>query len=181
MLIFYLERHERLFRGLFEIQTENEKIENFGPKPWTNHFGEIQILPLFNLTFDRLKRLISYFWPKPWTNSLAKSKFLQCFSSTFLSSRKAYFLSRTSRKTFSGPIWPKKHRIKKMQILDQNHRLTPYQKCKFFHFLNSTFSSSKKANFLSRTPWKTFYGPISSKKQRINKMQIFDRNYGLTP
>ena len=60
MLIFYLERHERLFRGLFEIQTENEKIENFGPKPWTNHFGEIQILPLFNLTFDRLKRLISY-------------------------------------------------------------------------------------------------------------------------
>ena len=60
MLIFYLERHERLFRGLFEIQTENEKIENFGPKPWTNPFGEIQILPLFNLTFDRLKRLISY-------------------------------------------------------------------------------------------------------------------------
>ena len=60
MLIFYLERHERFFRGLFEIQTENEKIENFGPKPWTNHFGEIQILPLFNLTFDRLKRLISY-------------------------------------------------------------------------------------------------------------------------
>ena len=56
--MFYLERHETLFRGLFEIQTENEKIKNFGPKPWTNHFGEIQILPLFNLTFHHLKRLI---------------------------------------------------------------------------------------------------------------------------
>ena len=36
------------------------------------------------------------FLPKPWTNSVAKGKFLQCFASTFLSSRKAYFLSRTS-------------------------------------------------------------------------------------
>ena len=121
------------------------------------------------------------FWPKPWTNSLAKGKFLQCFYSTFLSSKKVYFLSRTSWKTFSGPIWSKKHRIKKMEICDQNHGLTPYQKCKFFHFLNSTFSSSKKATFLSRTPWKTFYGPISSKKQRIKKRQIFDQNHGLTP
>ena len=68
-----------------------------------------------------------------------------------------------------------------MQILDQNHRLTPYQKCKFFHFLNSTFSLSKNSNFLSRTQWKTSYGPISSKTQRIQKMQIFDQNHGLTP
>ena len=28
---------------------------------------------------------------------------------------------------------------------------------------------------------KDFYGPISSQKQRIQKMQIFDQNHGLTP
>ena len=30
-----------------KYKTENKKIENFWPKPWTNPFGEIQILPPF--------------------------------------------------------------------------------------------------------------------------------------
>ena len=42
----------------------------------------------------------------------------------------------------------------------QNPWTNPYGKMKKkFHFLNAIFLLCRKANFLSRTLWKTFYGP----------------------
>ena len=89
---------------------------------------------------------------------LAKCKFCPFFNSTFLLCRTANFLCRTLQKTFYGSIWSKKQRINKFQIVDHNHGLTPLEKFKFCHFFNLTFWLSKKANFLSRTSWKTFMG-----------------------
>ena len=39
----------------------------------------------------------------------------------------------------------------KVQIFDQNHGLTPLQKCKFFDFLKMIFLQFRKAGFLSKT------------------------------
>ena len=127
-------------------------------------------------------------WLTPWQ----KRKFCHFCTSILWSSKKANFLSRTSWKTFYGPLWSKrfhlanflpgtswrllmdlfdlkKQRRKKIQIFDQNHGLTPCQKRKFCHFCTSILWSSKKANFLCGTSWKTFYGPIWSKKHGIKK------------
>ena len=42
--VFYLERSQILFLGLFCIKIKVEEISNFLPKRWTNPFGKILIL-----------------------------------------------------------------------------------------------------------------------------------------
>ena len=44
-------------------------------------------------------------------------------------------------------ILPKKKKLEKWPFLDQNHGLTPLEKCQFFDFLNFLFSDSRKAFF----------------------------------
>ena len=70
---------------------------------------------------------------------LKKCQFFDFLNLLFLQARKAFFGSRISSKTFSWPILPKKKKLEKWPFLDQNHGLTPLEKCQFFDFLNLFF------------------------------------------
>ena len=69
----------------------------------------------------------------------------------FILSRKACFLTRTSPNTFSGCILHKTKRSQNFQIFDQNHGLTPLQKCQFCGFLKPMFFLFRKACLLYKT------------------------------
>ena len=53
--------------------------------------------------------------------------------------------------------------MKKFQLFDQNHRLSPLQKCQFWLLLKYMFILSKNACFLTRTSPSTFYACILHK------------------
>ena len=50
-VLFYLEYQQKIFLGLFCPKTNYGKNSNFWPKPWTNPFAKIRLLPLFEKTF----------------------------------------------------------------------------------------------------------------------------------
>ena len=57
------------------------------------------------------------------------------------------FYLENNERPFMDRFDLKKHRVKKMQIFDQNHGLNPLRKLQIFPLLNSL----AKAKFLSRT------------------------------
>ena len=60
-LVFFLQSHQTIFVGQICLKRKNKPICNFWPKPWTNPFGEIQILRLFYIdVFTGQKRLVFY-------------------------------------------------------------------------------------------------------------------------
>ena len=71
--------------------------------------------------------------------------------------------------------------MKKLQLFDQNHGLSPLQKCQFCLIFKLMFILSRKACFLTRTSPNTFSGCILHKRKRSKKFPIFDQNHGLTP
>ena len=93
---------------------------------------------------------MAIFGPKPWVTPLEKCLFFDDLNFLFLYSGKAFLRSRISLKRFSWPILPKKKSFKKRLFLDQNHGLTPLQKCQFFDFLNFLILYPTKEFFRSR-------------------------------
>ena len=71
--------------------------------------------------------------------------------------------------------------MEKRPLLDQNHGLTPLEKCQFFDFLNLLFLQPKKPFFRSRKSQKTFSQPILLKKKKLEKAPFLNQNDGLTP
>ena len=71
-----------------------------------------------------------------------------------------FFLTRTFPDTFSWSILYKKSKLRKSQIFDQNHGLSPLQKCQFCLLFKSMFILSRKACFLTRKSPNTFTGFI---------------------
>ena len=71
--------------------------------------------------------------------------------SMLILSRKACFLSRTSRNTFSERILHKTKRSQNFQFLTKNHGLTPLQKCQFCAFWKAMFLLFRKACSLYKT------------------------------
>ena len=66
--------------------------------------------------------------------------------------------------------------MRQTEIFDQNHRLSPLKKCKFFHFSKSMFEESKMTIFLCKVS-KHFVSAYFALKQRMRKFQIFDQNH----
>ena len=71
--------------------------------------------------------------------------------------------------------------MKKLQLFDQNHGLSPLEKCQFCLLFKSIFISSRKACFPKRTAPNTFSRSIQHKKKRSQNFKSFDQNNGLTP
>ena len=90
-------------------------------------------------------------WP------LAKCKFFPFLILHFYSVERLIFYVERYKRLCMG-LFDLKNKEKKFKIVDHNNGLTPLEKFKFCHFFNLTFWLSKKANFLSRTSWKTFMG-----------------------
>ena len=66
-------------------------------------------------------------------------------------------------------------------IFDQNHRLTPLEKCQFFDHSEMTFLSSKKTHFEKTTSSDEKPRSVLQKKEAWKKFGIFKQNHWLTP
>ena len=112
---FVLEYHKRHFPGLYCLKGKCGKMANFGRKPWTNPFGKLSILRLFELLFlyslerrffvveshkahcpglyclKRKGRKIANFGRKPWTNPFGKMLFFRLLELFVLLAQKGVF------------------------------------------------------------------------------------------
>ena len=145
-----------------------------GSKPWVNPCEKIAIFRLFEIllfiaqkgvfSFQNIKKhiFLAYIakkklekWPFLDQNHgltpLEKSSIFRLFELLFFKAQKSvFFRSRILYKTFSWPILPKTKNFGKRPFLDQNHGLTPLEKCQFFGFLNSLFLQPRKAFLRSK-------------------------------
>ena len=146
----------------------------FGLKPWVNPFGKMSILRLFKLFVFIVQKclflcqnivkdiFLAYIaskekvdkWPFFDKNHglapFEKCQFFDFLNYLFLQPRKGFFRSRISEKTFSQLILIKKKSFKKCPCLDQNHGLTPLEKCQLYDFLNFLFLQHRNAFFCAR-------------------------------
>ena len=68
----------------------------------------------------------------------------------------------------------KKKKLEKWPFLDQNHGLTPLQKCQFLNFLNLFFYSLERRFFVVEYRKRYFVG-LNWLKKKVEKMAIFGR------
>ena len=71
--------------------------------------------------------------------------------------------------------------MKKLQLFDQNHGLSPLQKFQFCLLFKSMFILSRKASFLSKTSPYTSSGCVLHKTKRSQIFKFLTKNHGLTP
>ena len=125
----------------------------FGPKPWVNPFGKMSIFFTFwTSCFYSLKRrflVVEYhkrhfpglyclknkvgkmaiFGPKPWVNPFGKMSVFSTFcTSCFYSLQTRPFVLEYHKIHFPG-LYCLKKKMEKSPYLDQNHGLTPLEKC----------------------------------------------------
>ena len=132
---FVLEYRERHFSCLYCLKKEFGKMAIFVPRRWVNPLGKMSIFRLFKLfVFVAQKGVFSF----------------QNIVKDILQSRKEFFRCKISKRTFSWAILPKKKKFEKWPFFEQNHGLTPLEKCQFFDFLNFLFLQPRKAFFRSR-------------------------------
>ena len=65
--------------------------------------------------------------------------------------------------------------MKKLQLFDQNHGLSPLQKCQFCLLFKSMFILSRKACFVTTTSPNTFSGCILHKTKRSQNFQFLTK------
>ena len=65
--------------------------------------------------------------------------------------------------------------MKKLQLFDQHHGLSPLQKCQFCILFKFMFIFSRKACFLTRTSPNTFSGCILHKTKRSQNFKFFTK------
>ena len=146
----------------------------FGLKPWVNSFGKMSIFRLFELLVfiaqkgfffvleyrERhfpclycLKKQVGrmvIFGQKPSVNPFEKMSILRLFELFVFTAQKRVFFVLEYRKRQFPALYSLKKKLEKRPILDQNHGLTPLEKCQFFDFLNFLFLKPRKAFFCSR-------------------------------
>ena len=128
----------------------------FELKAWVHPFGKMSIFRLFELFFYSLERRffvreyrkthfpglhckkikvgkMAIFGPKPW---VWKNVNFSTFWTFYLYSLKRRFFVLEYRKRHFPGLHCLKKKVGNMTILDQNHGLTPLEKCQFFDFLN---------------------------------------------
>ena len=137
--------------------------------------------------FDRNHRL----------TPLGKSQFFNFFDFLILESKNTFFLSRILSNIFCWLILPIIKKMENFQIFDQNHGVTPLEKCQFLDFLTFCFLQYKKAFFSFKNIVKhiflsdfaknkkmekfQFFFKTMAKNKKMEKFQIFYQNHGLSP
>ena len=83
---------------------------------------------------------MAIFGPKLWVNPFGKMTVFQLSELFVFIGYKGFFSDvEYSKRQFPGIYCLKKKKLEKGQFLDQNHELTPLEKCQFFDFLNFWF------------------------------------------
>ena len=161
---FVLKYHKRHFSGPYCLKKNLQKMAIFGLKPWVNPSEKMSIFWLFGLlVFIELERrflVVEYHkrhfpglycqkkkfkkWPFLYQNHrltpLKKCQFFHFLNfNFFFSLERRFIVLEYHKRHFPGLNCLKKKKLKKWPFLYQNHGLTPYEKCQFFHFLNFMF------------------------------------------
>ena len=76
------------------------------------------------------------FGPKPWVNPFEKNVNFSTFWTACFYSVETRFFVLEYRKRHFLVLYCLKKRLEKRPFLDQNHGLTPLEKCEFFDSLN---------------------------------------------
>ena len=145
----------------------------FAPKRWLNPFGKCQFFDFLNFWFLQLRKAffvlqyhkrhfpdvycrkkkvekMAIFGPKPQVNPFGKMSILGLFEDlVFIAQKGVFSLQNIIKDIFLTYIAVKK-KSQKQPFLDQNHGLTPLEKCQFFDFLKFLFLQLRKAFFRSR-------------------------------
>ena len=79
------------------------------------------------------------FGSKPWVNPVWKNGHFSTFlTSCFYSLERRFFVLEYPIRDFHS-LYLLKKKLEKWPFLDQNHGLTPLEKCQFFDFFNILF------------------------------------------
>ena len=152
----------------------------FGPKPWVNPLGKtsifrhfellvfraqkgvfsfqiiVKVIFLTNITLKKKIGKMVIFGPKPWVNPFGKMSIFRLLELlVFIPQKGAFSFYIIFKVIFLTNIGLQK-RLEKWPYLDQNHGLTPLEKCQFSDILNFLFLQPRKAFFCSRISQKSF-------------------------
>ena len=116
---------------------------------------------------------MAIFGPKPWVNPFGKMSIFRLFELLVFIAQKGVFSFQNIVKNIFRAYIALKKKMEKWPIFDQNHGLTPLEKCQFFDCLNFLLLQPRKAFFGSRISSKTFSWPILPKKKKVGKMANF--------
>ena len=132
----------------------------FGPKPWVNPFEKTCIFQSFELlvfiaqknVFSVQKKVKDIFlaYINEKRKKIGKMAIFQRFVLLFFIAQKGVFLFQNIAKDIFLAYIAKKKKLEKWPFLDQNHGLTPLEKCQLLHFLNFLFLQARKAFLRSR-------------------------------
>ena len=91
---------------------------------------------------------MAIFGPKLFVNLFRKMSIFRLFELLVFYSQERHFFVLEYRKThFPGLYWLKKKSLEKSLFFDQNHGLTPLEKCQFFDFFKLLFFIAYKGIF----------------------------------
>ena len=111
--------------------------------------------------------------PKPWVNLFEKmSIFLIVSTSCFHILERPLFVLEYRKRDFFLAYFAQKKRFEKWPFWDQNHGLTPLEKCQFFDVLTSCFHILERPLFVLEYRKRHFPGLFCLKK-KVRKMAIF--------
>ena len=97
--------------------------------------------------------------------------------SCFYGLERRFFILDYQKKDFPGLSYLKK-KLEKWPFLDENHRLTPFEKCQFFDFLKFLFLYSRKAFIRSRIFLKTFSYTVLPKNKGLKNGHFYTKKMG---
>ena len=119
------------------------------------------------------------FGPKPSLNPCGKMAiFLTFLTSCFYNLEKRFFVLEYRKRQFSYLFYLKKKKLEKWPFFDQNHGLTPFEKCQIIDFLNFMFLYPRKAFFRSRISLTIFSWPKLPKKKRWTNGHFWTKTMG---
>ena len=115
---------------------------------------------------------MAIFGRKPWVSLFQKMSIFRLFELLVFIAQNSLFLFQNIIKDIFLAYIALEKKFGKWPSLDQNHGLTPLEKCQFFNFWNFLFLQPRKAIFCSRISSNTFSWPILAEK-KVGKKAIF--------
>ena len=123
---------------------------------------------------------MAIFGPKPWVIPFRKMSIFRLLQLlVFIAQKGVFSLQIIVKDIFLAYIGLNK-KLKKWPFLDQNHGLTPLQKCQFFDFLNFLFLQARK--LFSALEYRKRHFPCRyCLKKKGGKMAIFGPKAWVNP
>ena len=122
---------------------------------------------------------MAIFGPKPWVNPFGKISIFRLFQLFVFIGQKSVFSFQNIVKAIAWHILSEKTKLENSLFLDQNHGLTPLEKCQFWTLSPSCFYSLERRCFVLEYR-KRHLPVLYCLKKRLENRLFLDQNHGLT-